>query len=262
MEAGNGTAVADDARSAGRSELAGQLLHLSVHRAGTAATFLRKSLYSHDNRRAAQETGLERPRPYRGKAHPTATAARRSGRPVFPHHTKPNRMSLKLQSFGPIADKHSRVLVLGTMRARCRSQKDSITVTRATHSGRSWHGCATGNCPKTTRCGKPCCSTRHRAVGRLRRVRAGRKPRQQHLPREAEPHRRTAAQLSLDPRDRFQRTGRRTTVQETLRPARLGIRSADPAFDQPRPCRRVDKETGRMDAIARPARAGGRSLPP
>ena len=79
----------------------------------------------------------------------------------------------------------------------------------------------------------------HRAVGRLRRVRAGRKPRQQHLPREAEPHRRTAAQLSLDPRDRFQRTGRRTTVQETLRPARLGIRSADPAFDQPRPCRRV-----------------------
>lgn len=44
-------------------------------------------------------------------------------------------MSLKLQSFGPIADKHSRVLVLGTMRARCRSQKDSITVTRATRSG-------------------------------------------------------------------------------------------------------------------------------
>lgn len=46
-----------------------------------------------------------------------------------------------------------------------RSQKDSITVTRATHSGRSWHGCATGNCPKTTRCGKPCCSTRASRCG-------------------------------------------------------------------------------------------------
>ena len=114
MEAGNGTTVADDARSAGRSELAGQLLHLSAHRAGTAATFLRKSLYSHDNRRP------HRKRDSNGPVHTGGKRIRRQPQRdgaagPFPHHTKPNRMSLKLQSFGPIADKHSRVLVLGTM---------------------------------------------------------------------------------------------------------------------------------------------------
>ena len=155
-------------------------------------------------------------------------------------------MSLKLQSFGPIADKHSRVLVLGTMPGAMSLAKRQYYG----HPRNAFWPIMARLCdrelPEDYALRKAMLLDAGIALWDvLRRVRAGRKPRQQHLPREAEPHRRTAAQLSLDPRDRFQRTGRRTTVQETLRPARLGIRSADPAFDQPRPCRRVRQETGR-----------------
>lgn len=148
-------------------------------------------------------------------------------------------MSLKLQSFGPIADKHSRVLVLGTMpgamslakrqyyghprnafwpimaRLCDRELPEDYALRKAMllDAGIAlWDVC--GECEREGSLDSNICHEKPNRIDELLRSYPS-----------------TARSLSTD-RAPHDCTGNTSA-------ARLGIRSADPAFDQPRPCRRV-----------------------